>query len=180
MELWKDVVGYEGLYQVSNLGRVKSTGVTVIRGNGRPYTSPEKILRPRKRGKPRKQYHTVALYSNKKSSSIAIHRLVAVAFIPNPHNKPFVHHINNIPTDNRVSNLMWASACENMQAMVKADTGTFKKKRVVLMNLNDEELAIFKGVGDLSQILNCARLGIGACLSGKLKQYKGWKFKLAS
>ena len=103
-EIWKDIPNYEGLYQVSNLGRVKSLGK--IKGW---YNSKEKILRPRiKNG-----YYSVVLYKNNIGIEHRIHRLVAQAFIPNINNKPFVHHKNHIKTDNNVLNLAWCTNQEN-------------------------------------------------------------------
>lgn len=81
IEIWKEVKGYEGLYSVSNLGRVKSHNRTVIRCNGRPTHFKEKILSfELHKGK----YHKVQLCRNGKVKKNRVHRLVAQAFIPNP------------------------------------------------------------------------------------------------
>lgn len=104
-EIWKDVQGYEGLYQVSNLGRVKS----LIRGY---YWQKERILKPRKN---HDGYLRFTLCKDGKTKTFYIHRLVAVAFIPNPENKPQIDHINAIKTDNTVNNLRWVTAKENVR-----------------------------------------------------------------
>ena len=100
-EIWKDIEGYEGIYQVSNKGRVKSLNYN--------RTGEERILKIRinKNG-----YACISL--GKERKFFRVHRLVAIAFIPNPENKPCVDHINAIRTDNRVENLRWVTHEENM------------------------------------------------------------------
>ena len=100
-EVFKDVLGYEGAYKVSNLGRVKSLERVVVHKNGYKYPIKERILKPvLKRG-----YPSVNLCLDDKRKSIKIHRLVALAFMPNPESKATVNHINGIKTDNRLENL---------------------------------------------------------------------------
>ena len=94
-EIWKDIEGYEGLYQVSNLGRVKSLGVDKWH-KGR-------VIKPQFDGL--KHYLFVQLYKNKKSKRFNIHRLVAKAFIPNPNNLPQVNHKDEVKTNNNARNL---------------------------------------------------------------------------
>jgi hypothetical protein len=97
-EIWKPVVGYEGLYEVSNLGRVKSMRFGFI-------------LKFRlDRGYPRLGLR----HLDGVQKQITIHRLVCTAFIPNPYNKSQINHINGIKTDNRVENLEWCTSKENM------------------------------------------------------------------
>lgn len=106
-EIWKDVVGYEGLYKVSNLGRVKS----LKRINSYGRTVPGKILKPHPNIK--SGYLCVNLYKNDKPTMIPIHRLVAIAFIPNPQNLPQVGHKDETRTNNNVDNLEWVTNKEN-------------------------------------------------------------------
>ena len=109
MEEWKDVVGYEGLYQVSNLGRVK--GLEKIVANNWGFKKwEERILKPGiVQG-----YSYVVLRKDKTSRNFRVHRLVALAFIPNPENKPCIDHINGCRTDNWVENLKWVTYSENI------------------------------------------------------------------
>ena len=102
MEIWKDIEGYEGLYQVSNKGRVKSLGNNKTRR--------EKILQPSEN---HKGYLRISLYKNGKQKKFLVHRLVAEAFLPNPNNLPQVNHkIDDFEhrSDNRVENLEWCTA----------------------------------------------------------------------
>lgn len=117
-EEWKDVVGYEGFYQVSNLGRVKSMDRVIKR---RKYGQFKKygvilVLNVGYRG-----YVDTKLHKNGVKMGKLVHRLVAEAFIPNPENKPVVNHKNGDKEDNRLCNLEWATYSENSQHAI--DTG---------------------------------------------------------
>lgn len=100
MEIWKPIKDYEGLYQVSNLGRVKSLERIDSLGHKRK----EKIFKPRK---DKYGYLRVSLWKDGKGKMVSIHRLVAIHFIPNPDNLPEVNHKDENKENNTLSNLEW-------------------------------------------------------------------------
>jgi len=114
METWRDIEGYEGSYQVSDLGNVRSLD--------RLDAANHKL-----KGQPRKPrlnpdgYFNVTLGKNGKLRTFLVHRLVAQAFIPNPDGKPVVNHLHGIKTDNRASELEWCTSKENVRHAI--DTG---------------------------------------------------------
>lgn len=113
-EEWKDIQGYEGLYQVSNLGRVKSLERITKIPNAKRIEK-EKI---RKLGT-RNGYFVINLMKNNKRKSFQVHRLVAEAFIDNPQDKPFVNHIDYNKKNNNVYNLEWCTQKENVHHSIK-------------------------------------------------------------
>lgn len=123
-EIWKDIIGYETYYQISNLGRVKSLAKHSNGLSKNQYTDKEIILKPTISST---GYFVVSLYINNKKIQHYIHRLIASHFIPNIDNKPEVNHINSIRHDNRLENLEWCTHKENIQHAV--DTGQLKPKK---------------------------------------------------
>ena len=123
IEEWKDVVGYEGLYLVSSIGRVKKLASVTMRNNGRPLPRKERILSEKvdKDG-----YLNVTLRKNNKGRMFRLHRLVAHAFISDPHGYQ-INHINEIKDDNRVENIEVVTARENTTySTSKKMTGAYK------------------------------------------------------
>ena len=130
-EIWKDIKGYEGLYQVSNLGRVKSE-----RKN--------RLLKPRLQ---KNGYLRVNLYDkNSKRSTKSVHRLVAKAFISNPNNLEFVNHKDENKTNNVVSNLEWCTAKYNSNYGTKLER---QSKALLEKYKNDHSFGKHRPVRDL-------------------------------
>ena len=111
MEKWKDIRSYEGLYMVSDRGRVKSVyGFKNMKARSAGfYNRDELIMRPRNN----KNYYHVTLYKNGEQKMFLVHRLVADAFIANPMNKPCVNHMDGDKYNNNASNLEWCTYKEN-------------------------------------------------------------------
>ena len=114
-EIWKDIKGYEGHYQISNFGRVKSLARIRFK-KSKPYniSIPEKILSPGPCGNRAKtRYKLVNLYKNGQKTMKKVHQLVAVHFIPNPENKPHINHKDADRGNNCICNLEWCTTKEN-------------------------------------------------------------------
>ena len=125
-EIWKDVVGYEGYYQVSNLGRIRSIDREVIDKNGVKKPIHGKIMHPVFHSD---GYPSISLSRNGICKRLKIHRLVALAFIPNPDNLPEVSHLDETRTNNRVDNLIWSSHKDNCNMpLIRARHGQANSK----------------------------------------------------
>jgi len=108
-EVWKEVEGYEGYYEVSNLGHVRSLDRVIPHATQGSQKVKGKVLKQTLRNK----YYRVILARDNHKNHQSVHRIVAKAFIPNPENKESVDHINNDKLDNRASNLNWVTVYEN-------------------------------------------------------------------
>ncbi len=113
IEEWKDIEGYEGLYQVSNLGRVRSLKRTIVDSWCTRVFKGRILKQTEHNGK--QPYFYVTLSKNHKNRKILVHRLVAECFIDNDHNKEQVNHIDGNPQNNNVENLEWVTNAENTQ-----------------------------------------------------------------
>lgn len=176
MEVWKDVVAYEGVYQVSNLGNVKSMRMwSSVQGR---YIHREKVLRQQKSAS---GYLQVNLKKECTRKLGLVHRLVAEAFIPNPDHKREVNHINGIKTDNRVENLEWNTSRENKIHAKEIGLAKHHVKAVVQCDLNGVPLKEWKSIREAAKRTNTEEKNISACCRGRRYSAGGyiWKYKEA-
>ena len=167
-EIWKDIDGYEGLYQVSNLGNVKSLNYR--------HTGKERILKPGNNGL---GYLQVNLCKNRKTRHFTIHRLVAKAFLENPDNKSDVNHKDEDKTNNCVDNLEWMTRKDNInygthnERMAKS-----RSKSVLQFTKNGKFVKEWPSVIQIERDLGFSSGNISQCCNGKYKSaYEYiWKF----
>ena len=170
-EIWKDIKGYEGHYQVSNMGRVKSLKRTILKSNGRYDTKPERILKIQYNE--RNNIYEVHLKLNRKRKCHKIHRLVADTFIPNPENKPEVNHIDGRRENNKVENLEWATTSENLHhAYNKLErtvvrSGSRKRKCKSISKEGNEQ--IYKSIAEASRLTGISETQIRRILNKECK-----------
>ena len=151
-EIWKDIEGYEGLYQVSNKGRVKSLSRLVVRVGKPNYITKEKILKCSElKGT---GYPAVSLGSNNNFKSMLVHRLVAQAFIPNPDNLPEINHIDNNKNNNHVNNLEWCNRLYNERQKPKHISGYPAKPIEQIDVITNEIIAEFESISDCERKLH--------------------------
>lgn len=177
-EIWKDIKGYKGLYQISNLGNVKSLK--------REKLKKDKIIKPYNT----KGYLRIGLLKNKVRKGHFIHRLIAQEFIPNPENKPFINHINGITNDNNIKNLEWCTHQENVDhawrtgLMKPPNKGKFginssRHTEVLQFDLSGNFVSEYGSVAEAGRKINlCPSVIFNVC-SGIKKTAGGyyWKYK---
>ena len=175
-EIWKDIEESEGVYQVSSLGRVRSTDRTVIRQNGRKQIIYGTIIKQQTN---ERDYKYVSLRLNKKKTVKLVHRLVAKAFIQNPYNYPQVNHKDENPSNNNVNNLEWCTAKYNMNyGTCMSRAHAYFVKKVAQYKKDGSIVKIYDSSNNAAISINGNRSAIQHVCQGRSKTSGGfvWKY----
>ena len=191
MEIWKDIKGYEGMYQVSNMGRVKS----LDRLDNKGRKTHGKILTVKHDGG---GYCQVALSKDGQQVYPKIHRLVALHFIPNAENKPQINHKDENKDNNAADNLEWVTSKENANygtrnircykdrdyKAIGRNISKAKREKgicrgIVQYDRNMNKIAEYEAIAEAAEVLHILSSGINNVLCGRCQTYKGyvWKYK---
>lgn len=187
-EEWRDITGYEGFYQVSNMGKVRSLDRTFLRSDGTTATYKSRVLKPA--GRP---YLHVYLSKNNVHNMMRVHRLVAEAFVPNPENLKCVDHIDCNKTNNRSDNLRWCNHLQNMQYAQEngllagnfhyellSDETKLAMKAPRMVSIVRDDGTEYDCVEDAAKEMGVTHGAISHVLRGLTKTCKGYSFKYKS
>lgn len=181
-EYWKDVVGYEGLYQVSNLGNVRSIDRWELSRS--KYRFRQGCLL--KKYMNRYGYYVVNLYKNANGTPTPIHRIVAMAFLPNPFNLPCVNHKDENKTNNAVINLEWCTYKYNcnygtgIQRCAMARVNGKMSKKVLQYNTDGTLVKEWVSLSEVQRSLGYAKQNVSASCKGTNKTAYGYIWRYAS
>lgn len=183
MELWKDIKGYEGLYQVSNEGNVRSVDrIVQVERNGSQFEQCRKgrIIRQLAR---RHGYLAVFLYKDGERIQVSVHRLVAEAFCEKKQGATEVNHKNEIKTDNRAENLEWVTHKENTNygtAQQRRSEKTRNNERstpIRQKTLDGEVVKEYPSIAEAFRQTGCGKGNIHKCLKGTYSHAYGYKWE---
>lgn len=184
IEIWKNIPGFENIYQISNLGRVRSCDRIIQKKNYQcdcfDYPIKGKILSQvsssqNKLGQP---YFSVSLSISGNKTRFLVHRLVAQSFIPNPDNKPHINHIDGNPSNNYVENLEWCTDSENRKhAWDTGLQGKGSRKSVNQYTLTGDPIKTFRSITEAVKIMKGGTKEIPDCCNNKRGSYKNYKWK---
>lgn len=150
MEMWKDIVDYEGIYEVSNRGKVRSAKDKTTKSERHGIRKwRQRILRQRN---DKYGYKRVNLWKKGSEKTFLVHRLVAMAFLPEVDGKEYINHIDGNPSNNYIENLEW---CNHKENLIHAYKNRLNKAPdpIVLYNLNTHELKYFYSKAEASRFL---------------------------
>jgi hypothetical protein len=173
-EIWKPIKGYEDLYEVSNTGRVRRIRHKAVIGKTNP-TLPQREKKPHVN---QDGYAMVGLYRGQTQKHIGVHRLVAMAFIPNPENLPQVNHKDEDKTNNHVDNLEWCTNEYNSRYGTRSErigkANKNGKKSKPIIGKKDDKILQFPSIAEASRTLKIVRENIVAALKGRRKDAGGY------
>ena len=185
-EIWKDIQGYEGLYQISNLGNVKTLHYGQKVHNHNWESTPSRLL---KQKTSTSGYQRVELYKKDSRKCFYVHRLVAIAFLENPENKPQINHKDGNKFNNCIDNLEWATSSENLKhahqtglkpSSMKGVTGhkSHKARTILQYDLNGNFVNIWYSMVEAANSLGTRSTTISSCVRGKHKTSYGyiWRY----
>ena len=169
-EIWKDIQDYEGLYKVSNLGRIKS-----LPRNG--TINQDRIL---KQTKDNNGYLIVGLHKNNTVKKTSVHRIVAKAFIKNVENYDVINHKDGNKQNNRVDNLEWCTQKYNVKEAIRLGLQVpHNKKKVLQFNKNEEFIKEYESICEAERITKIYQANISRCCMKQRKTAGGfvWRYK---
>lgn len=177
--MWRNVKGYENLYEVSDDGRIRNSKT---KRHLKPYGYNELS-----KGGSGNRYYKVKLYSNggKTSKTFVVHRIVATAYCGNDNNMPEVNHIDGNRANNKASNLEWVSRTDNLKhavahGLIDITTMTdVTKKRVLQLDKDGKTIREWESLSAAGRELGLQVSNISHCISGRIKQTGGYKWKLS-
>lgn len=174
-EIWKDILGHEGDYQISNKGRVKSLSRKLFIGGDFTRTTNERILA---QNIINSGYFIVSMCSNNRRFTYLVHRLVAIAFLPNP--KEQVNHIDENKLNNNLNNLEWVTRKENVNHGTCIERSVLKNSfPVIQYSLKGDFVKRWNSLSEIKRVTGMHKGNIGKCCNGLRKTaYKNiWKFE---
>lgn len=184
-EVWKDIKDYEGFYQVSNFGRVRSLDRIIESEHRSPQFMKGNIKKVTRRDD---GYEYAVLYKKNKGKNKYIHRLVAKAFVPNPNKLPIINHIDENPSNNHPSNLEWCDHQYNLtygdkvQRVTNSEGYKERTKRIrkpiYVIDKNGNKKR-FDSLTSAANELSLDQPSISACLRGRNNTHKGYSFEYA-
>lgn len=174
MEVWKDIPGYEGLYQASNLGNIKNIGRKFLDSLGREYIVKEVLCKP---SIDTSGYNQIVLSKNKKRKSYKVHRLVAITFIPNPNNLPQVNHKDENKLNNNIENLEWCTHKYNCQYGTRSYRCTLHSNHKVKQLLKGKVIKEYNSLKEASLKTNIKYQGISKCCRQQQRTAGGYEWK---
>lgn len=170
---WKPVIGFEGLYEVSPEGEIKSVD-HYVRCNSGQRLIKGRILKQCDRGN---GYPFVTMGKNGKQYNVSTHRAVAMAFIPNPNNYTEVNHIDCNPKNSNVKNLEWCNRTYNNHYGNRIEKAISKTSKKVLMIVNEEIVKTFSSLSEASKTTGITASNISMCCNGKRFHAGGYTWR---